>query len=220
MLAPMGIAIDHVFLWTATCAPEAEHLVHAGFNEGPPNVHPGQGTANRRFFFCNGMLELLWVSNPAEAQSEQTRRTGLYDRWMERKRGGCPFGFIFRPDTDHPEPPPFPAWEYRPDWLPSPQVIHMAETPIDEPLWIYMDFLRASRYMEQFLGHRNVMGWITKVVLTTPRPLGSEPSLAVMRSGVLEHRCGTRYMLDITFDHHRRNHVLDLSPHLPLRFHA
>jgi hypothetical protein len=31
--------------------------------EGTPNIHPGQGTANRRFFFRNAMLELLWVND-------------------------------------------------------------------------------------------------------------------------------------------------------------
>jgi hypothetical protein len=40
-------------------APEAERIAAFGLCEGPSNVHPGQGTANRRFFFRNAMLELL-----------------------------------------------------------------------------------------------------------------------------------------------------------------
>jgi hypothetical protein len=41
------------------------------------NQHPEQGTANRRFDFANAMLELLWVSDARDAQSERTRRTLL-----------------------------------------------------------------------------------------------------------------------------------------------
>jgi hypothetical protein len=218
-MAPMGIAIDHVFIWTSDGAPEAEHLAHA-FKEGPPNVHPGQGTANRRFFFDDFMLELLWVSDPAEAQSEQTCRTGLYDRWIESDRGGCPFGFIFRPDSNVPEPPPFPAWEYRPSWLPPPHVVYVAETPFHEPIWFYMDFLRPSRNNDQFVNHRNLMGGITGVELTTPRPMASESSRAVLKSGALNHRTGPQYQLDITFDNNRRNQLIDITPDLPVRFHA
>jgi len=38
-----------------------ESLCDSGMREGSPNVRPGEGTANRRFFFRNGMLELRWV---------------------------------------------------------------------------------------------------------------------------------------------------------------
>jgi hypothetical protein len=67
--------LDHAFIACAAGATEGNALVRLGFVEGSSNTHPGQGTANRRFFFENFMLELLWVSDPAEAQSEQTRRT-------------------------------------------------------------------------------------------------------------------------------------------------
>lgn len=60
--------LDHVFIWTAAGAPEADLLRDFGLTEGPPNVHPGQGTANRRFFFHNAMLELLWVHDRASPE--------------------------------------------------------------------------------------------------------------------------------------------------------
>ena len=43
--------VDHVFVWVDVGAPAADQLVSFGLTEGDPNVHPGQGTANRRFFF-------------------------------------------------------------------------------------------------------------------------------------------------------------------------
>jgi hypothetical protein len=70
-------AVDHVFVCTTPRAEAAELLTRAGLVEGAPNRHPGQGTACRRFFFSNAMLELIWLENEAEARSEQTRMTKL-----------------------------------------------------------------------------------------------------------------------------------------------
>jgi hypothetical protein len=50
-------------------------LIELGLEEGPRNVHPGQGTSNRRFFFEQNFLEFLWVHNEAEAQSSVTAPT-------------------------------------------------------------------------------------------------------------------------------------------------
>jgi len=70
----MAFELDHVFIRVSRGAPEAEHLVQFGLREGQPNIHPGQGTANRRFFFINAMLELLWVEDARVAQSDDTWR--------------------------------------------------------------------------------------------------------------------------------------------------
>jgi hypothetical protein len=67
----MQIELDHLFVCTALGAPEAEKLVQFGLHEGPPNQHPGQGTACRRFSFANAMIELFWVSEAREAHCQQ-----------------------------------------------------------------------------------------------------------------------------------------------------
>ena len=92
-----AIELDHVFICVDRGAPEAERLIEFGLCEGAPNVHPGQGTANRRFFFQNAMLELLWVEDLQEAQSSRTAPTLLWERWSGRQSGACPFGIIARP---------------------------------------------------------------------------------------------------------------------------
>ena len=110
----MPVELDHVFVCVSQGAPEAEQLIQFGFREGTPNVHLGQGTANRRFFFRNSMLEFLWVENSIEAQSEQTLPTGIWERWSGRRSGACPFGVVLRPVSVESTTTPFPSWEYRP----------------------------------------------------------------------------------------------------------
>ena len=66
----MPFELDHLFIFAVVGGPEADRLVSLGLTEGSGNVHPGQGTANRRFFFRNTMLELLWVADEREVRGE------------------------------------------------------------------------------------------------------------------------------------------------------
>jgi len=92
------LSVDHVFICCSPGAPEARALLELGLVEGSGNRHPGQGTANRRFFFSNAYLELLWVSNEEEARSPEAQDTRLWQRWLERNQAACPFGILFRTD--------------------------------------------------------------------------------------------------------------------------
>ena len=140
----MQIELDDLFVCTAVGAPETETLVQFGLNEGPPNQHPGQGIACRRIPFANAMIELLWVSEPREAQSESTRRTLLWGRGGLVGKGerlsflGSPAcGSVVLKSTGA----PFPAWEYRPADLPDPLSIHVSEAGIEEPMWLHLSFM-------------------------------------------------------------------------------
>ena len=124
-----------------------------GLHEGSPNTHPGQGTANRRFFFANAMLELLWVSNEADAKGLNTRRTLLWERWSGRERSASPFGICLRPIDAQDVPPPFPGWEYRPAYLPDSMSIHIGEGGCLEPMWFYLQFMRRGHHEQQFMEH-------------------------------------------------------------------
>ena len=66
--------LDHFFILTEKSAPEAELLTEFGLIEGTSNDHPGQGTANRRFFFSNTTLELLYVRDANEADDKRQDR--------------------------------------------------------------------------------------------------------------------------------------------------
>src|SRR5258706_2610515 len=141
----MAMELDHIVVCASVDAPEAARLIDFGLTEGSANIHPGQGTANRRFFFSNAMIELLWVHNQSEAQSPATRPTHLWERWVGRTTGACPFGFCFRPKPSHDGKLPFPAWEYRPNYLPAPLCMHIgtnSET-LSEPMLVYLAFVKS-----------------------------------------------------------------------------
>jgi len=215
----MQIELDHLFVCTAPGAPEAERLCLFGLHEGPPNQHPGQGTACRRFAFVNAMIELFWVSDPIEAQNQSTRRTLLWERWSGRERDASPFGICLRPtDPKDVGPPPFPSWKYRPAYLPDPLVMHIGEAGIEEPMWVYMSFMKRAQRQQWFIEHPIGIREITGLTLTTSTPLRSTTAQKVVESGILATRTGAVSLLDIEFDGNRRREQVDFSPHLPLRF--
>ncbi len=212
----MAIELDHVFICVAGGASEAEHLVEFGFCEGVPNVHPGQGTANRRFFFQNAMLELLWVEDRQEARSSRTAPTLLWERWSDRQSGACPFGIIARPADTAMTTVPFPAREYRPEWLAPDLTIYLAPTGVEEPMWLFMPFLQRLHYAQRFVAHPNGAREITQLTLTTPAPLQSSAAQVLIENAILSIREGVEYLLTIELDKSQRQVVRDFRPQLPL----
>ncbi len=213
--------LDHLFICCEAGAPEAELLRDFGLTEGPANVHPGQGTANRRFFFHNAMLELLWVDDRAAAQNMRTRPTYLWERWQGRRGDASPFGICLRPQDAATATLPFPAWTYEPIYLPAPHVVHMGANSavIPEPLLFYLAFGQrpdtgaVSYPMTHALGFQA----ITAVRIQGLLQARLSPALqATVHSGVMTWSAGAQHHMEIGFDGETRSKVIDLRPALPL----
>lgn len=208
--------LDHIFILTEAGAPAAGALAALGLVEGSGNRHPGQGTACRRFFFRNFMLELLWVDDPEAVDSAPIRPSRLGARWRGRTRT-CPFGICYRAGAGLPAA--FPAFAYLPPWLPAGWQVAMADTPLEEPLWFQIDFggrpdqRPASR--REPLDHPAGPAELTAASWTRPsRPLSAASAAAA--AGHLKLRTGTHHALALEFDHGRAGRQADLRPHLPL----
>jgi hypothetical protein len=210
------LAVDHAFVCCSKDAPEARALLELGLVEGSGNRHPGQGTANRRFFFSNAYLELLWVSNEDEARSPETRDTRLWQRWSQRSGATCPFGILFRTDES---PLPFATWSYKPRYLPAGTSIEFATgVPITEPELAFVAARGPRIPLNEPIDHRVPIRGISRieVCLPTTAPL-SKPAAAVHERGVVTFKAGADYALEFIFASEQRLE-LDLRPILPLMF--
>lgn len=205
--------IDHIFIRVRPGAPEAAGLADFGLAEGSGNRHPGQGTANRRFFFANAFLELLWLEDEAEARSEATRPTMLFERLSDPD--ASPFGICFRPEPGDGARPPFAGWRYQPAYLPPGVECDIALAPLAEPMWFHIapggrpDALPPGR--AQPLAHRIPLREITGVKVVQPRCL---PSVAVP----VDFAEGEAHLLELTFDGGVQGRSHDFRPALPLIF--
>jgi len=222
----MAFEIDHVFICTEVGGPEAEYLKSFGLTEGKPNTHPGQGTACRRFFFANAYLELLWVQSPIEAQSQQSCRTRLWERWSGRKGGACPFGICVRPAAGHQRCEfPFAIWDYRPSYMPPGVSLGIAKSSetITEPFLCYLQSAqRPDGYAtdrQQPLRNAAGLREITRVRMMSPKVQRLSPEFqAAVDAKLLDSDFGERHCLELGFDREKQERIADFRPDLPLVF--
>jgi hypothetical protein len=216
----MRFPLHHVFVMTALGAPEADRLLDLGLVEGSANTHAGQGTANRRFFFRNAMLEFLWVRDPNEARRPPASRLGLYERWRDRACGASPFGLCLGPSATDPGARPFEAWEYRPAYLPGDLAILVADGPLDEPLVFQLPFGRRPDEVDparrEPVEHRVGLGELSHVRVTSPVAELSRTAHDLAAAAPVTFARGADHVMALTFDGGRSGGSADLRPSLPL----
>lgn len=214
--------LDHLFVSASPGAPEIEPILALGLLEGTRNVHPGQGTANRRIFFHNVMLEFLWLTDAEEARSEVIRRTGLADRADPMRQDVCPFGVCLRAVDGADYPLPFATWDYRPPYLPPGMSIPMAESAdkLNEPLIFAIPFGgRPDHYpadRRQPIEHPAGLRQVTKVTMTLPTHERSPALCYLHENDIVSIIEGEAYHLALTFDHAVQGRRISLMPALPL----
>jgi hypothetical protein len=185
----MALQLHHVTVYTSVGAPGAEDLLAAGLIEGSPATHVGQGSANRRFFFASGFLELLWVHDEREAQSELTAPTKLWERWAERGRAANPFGLCFSSAGGVDAGLPFPSWAYRPDYLPDGRCLLFADAlPISEPEVFVLSWPQAQSAPEKEpTTHPLGLLEMRSVSIGLPNPTSISSTMsAIKAAGLLE----------------------------------
>jgi hypothetical protein len=219
----MTFEFDHLFICTDIGASVADRLVSFGLVEGSPNTHPGQGTANRRFFFHNAMLELLWVDDAEFARSESIARTRLWERWMSQNDGVCPFGICLRPAAGEDDSVAFSSWAYHPPYLPPTVGIAIGTNSeiLTEPMLFQTPFgQRPDRYpphKAQPLNHPVGLREITRVELVSPAANRPSPELqALVDIDRVELRLGVEYCIELGFDGELQRQQVDFRPELPL----
>ena len=140
----MNLRVDHVFVLTEVGAPAADKLVSLGLQESFGRVHKGQGTANRRFEFSNGFLELLWVHNTQEAMTGPGALLRLAERATHLNDNSAspfasPFGIVLGP-IDINSDLPFSGRSYQPEFFAPPMAFHVGKNSdlLHEPLCVCM----------------------------------------------------------------------------------
>jgi hypothetical protein len=169
------------------------------------------------------MLELLWVCDPQEAQSDRIYRTRLWERSSDRNHGACPFGICLRPTKGAGDRIAFSSWEYHPPYLTDNVHISVATNSdvLTEPMLFQIPWgKRPDRYpaeksppLEHGVGFRE----ITRVELVSPVANNPSPELqAVIDTNQLKLRLGSEYCIELGFDGEMQGKQTDFRPELPL----
>lgn len=157
--------IDHIFIFTNDNGKVADELVSFGLTEGSNRIHVGQGTANRKFYFDNFFLEILWVHNETEIKSEQTKPTGLWQRAGFKTNNSSPFGLCIV-NSDDSQTLFEKAFKYQPDYFPEGMVIDIIknENQVDLPWTFRLPFKGQKKHENEPTNHRNEISVLTKTI--------------------------------------------------------
>lgn len=209
----MTIELHHVFVLTEPGAPEADRLSGIGLIEGDRNTHPGQGTANRRFFFPNTVLELLYVCDVQEAVNGPGRRLRIADRAADRL--ASPFGLIVSA-TPGATGVPFGSWRYCPDYFAADQCFYVGENSdrLEEPLCICMplNLPRPDAQTQRSNPNLSLTGLRISVPVSQPSPTLE----AFANCQHISLRLNKPHLLELIFNEAREGFYRDLTPALPL----
>jgi hypothetical protein len=221
--------LDHIFLFTEVPEQAVKLLQQFGLKEGTSNIHPGQGTACRRFFFHNAYLELVWVTNEQEIKSSITSETKLWERSNSRITNYCPFGLCFRsqePINSHTalfED----ALHYKPLYMPQELYINVASNGDfhTEPMLFEFPFPSGApedypTERRQPLNHERGFQEITCVTLTLPTAANR---LSGAMQKVIHNSCvrlleGEHYSAALEFDKGAQGKTKSFKDALPLTF--
>ena len=166
------------------------------------------------------MLELIWVADPREVQSETTRRTRLWDRLQRQDPEVSPFGIIFKPSGSEASAAPFATWSYTPAYLPLGLAMQVADgTSLYEPELFYLPFMTRARARDsEPTLHALPIGKILALSVGVRRlDELSNASRTAEQQGLLSFFNSPQPVMEIAFEG-VAGLSFDLRPRLPLIF--
>ncbi|MFC1748457.1 hypothetical protein ACFL2V_06580 [Pseudomonadota bacterium] len=211
---PMAIDLDHIFILTHPGAALADSVADVGLIEGSCNTHPGQGTANRRFFFANTTLEFLYVRDAMEAENGPGSRL----RFVERAASlnASPFGLIVRSANETEADIHFPGWKYYPDYFNGQYRFHVGENSdkFEEPLCICMPINLPQR--KKMPKPENPDWVLTELRIAVPVSEPSETLVEIANCDGVSIRLNKPHRMELVFNEGRAGMLKDFSPELPM----
>lgn len=155
---------DHIFIFTNDNGKVADKLVEFGLKEGSNRVHIGQGTTNRKFYFENFFLEILWVHDENEINSELIEPTGLWQRAEYHSNDFSPFGLCLV-NTDETDKLFGNAFKYQPDYFPEGMTIDILKNEHQPSLpWTFrLPFIGQKKNETEPINHENEIKELTKI---------------------------------------------------------
>ncbi len=195
--------IDHIFIFSNQQGREADELVKFGFTEGSSRMHPGQGTTNRKFYFDNFFLEILWVISEEEIRSPITSMTKLWERSQFSHNGCAPFGLCLT-NTAETDKLFAESERYQPAYFPNGMTIDIITNQNSPYLpWTFrLPYLGPQKVADEPRHHQNGIQSLTKVAFEIPDDHQNQTFLDAFNSTeMITFQWGEQLNLMLEFDH-------------------
>lgn len=235
------LQVDHFNIWVENPKIAKERLTNIGFTSVPDSlsqVHKGQGTAGRYFYFLNGYLELIFVYDQNEL--EENSRINSYLDFTERvnfeKNGASPFSIALKVEDYNVGKIPFEKVKYHQDWMEENRSIYSAKnskTQLKEPsIFVVYPEIESGKFetladlknipdeyafVRAFYKHPNGAEKITKIIITsTDVDLDTKTIQAVNGIENITIKNGKEHLMELYLDNNIQGKSFDLRPELPL----
>lgn len=187
--------IDHIFIFCSS-RKEADELISFGLTEGSGRTHQGIGTANRRFFFEDFYLEILWVHN--ESESKSVKEIGIWERSNFQNSGYSRFGLCLKntKDTDK-------LFTNSLKWEPLflPQGNHVDIITSDNMPWIFrFPSNRRKNLSEEPKIHKSGIKKLSKAIFKLPMIEFEDHLNLISVNSIVEFAKAQRHSLLLEFD--------------------
>lgn len=204
--------IDHIFIFTEDKGQVADQLVEFGLTEGSSRTHVGQGTANRKFYFANFFLEVLWVHNEAEVNSELVTEAGLWHRANFSNAHFSRFGLCFIND-DTTERLFDNSFKYQPVYFPQGLVIDVLPNEDNPKLpWTFrLPFKGQKKNETEPTKHEKGISLLTKAIFEYENVVDKDFLGYVENEKGLEFKKSSRTWLTLIFDNEFQAHSFDFK---------
>lgn len=204
--------IDHIFIFSNQ-GNETEELIEFGLTEGSGRVHKGIGTVNRRIFFDNFYLEILWVENKDEAGSIE--EIGILERSNFKNSQYSRFGLCLNntPETDQIFEN---AIQWKPEFLPGNS--HVDILTNDRMPWIFRFPKNRDKKTSEIRHHKNGIKKLTKAIFYVSKTGFENELREIEKSSFIEFKDSPKNSLYLEFDDKsqgksRQFYSLDLNIH-------
>ena len=237
-----NLKMDHVNIWVKNPKEAKEKLEAIGFTAVPDSlsqVHAGQGTTGRYFYFLNGYLELIYKYDDKEFKTNANINNSLdfVERSESPDNGYLPFGVALKMKNYNKEDLPFKTIEYHQEWMGESNRIYAAKnskTKKEEPsIFVVYPFIEfdvfesmdsltnipdAYSIWRTFYKHKNGAEKISLIkIYSNKLDPESETIKTLSKLKNIEIKEGKEYLMEVFFDHQRQNKTYDLRPELPLK---
>lgn len=238
---PSNLQIDHFNIWVKNPKRAKKQLTDIGFTSVPDSlsqIHEGQGTTGRYFYFLNGYLELIFVYNQTELEKNVEKNKGLdfLERANFKKNGASPFSIALKLNNYNTEKIPFEKIRYHQNWMEKNANIYSAKnskTHLKEPsIFVVYPEIESDRFeslsdlknipdqyafARDFYRHPNGAQKVTKIIITsTDLDLKTKTVTAVNRINNTTIKNGKEHLMELYFDNNIQGKSFDLRPELPL----
>lgn len=235
------LALDHFNIWVVNPEKAKQKLIDIGFNAVPDSlsqVHAGQGTTGRYFYFLNGYLELIFINNQTEFDENNkiNNQLDFKERANFKANDASPFSLALKvKDYDIAEIS-FKKVRYHQDWMGKGESIYAAKnskTNLNEPsIFVVYPEIESERFsamsdldtipeeyafVRDFYKHQNGAKNLTEMIITSKDlDLNTETVKAINGIENLTIKSGEDYLMELHFDNDVQGKSFDLRPELPL----